>query len=110
MLDSFSQWLTDPAVQKLVASLAGLLVIALVVQLLHRAATHRIQQTDTRHRVRRLINFAGYLAGFLLIAFVVAEEKGHLTIAVGVATAAVAFSLQEVIASIAWRGGSCNES
>jgi hypothetical protein len=51
--------------------------------------------------VRRLINLAGYLVAFLLVAFVVAEEKGHLTIAVGVATAAVAFSLQEVIASIA---------
>jgi small-conductance mechanosensitive channel len=101
MLDSIDQWSTDPAVQKLVASLVGLIVIVIVVQMLHRAVTHRIQQTDTRHRVRRLINFAGYLAGFLLIAFVVAEEKGHLTIAVGVATAAIAFSLQEVIASIA---------
>ncbi len=101
MLDTFTQWLADPAVQKLVASLVGLLVIALIVQLLHRAVIHRIQQTGTRHRVRKVINFAGYLAGFLLVAFVVAEEKGHLTIAVGVATAAVAFSLQEVIASVA---------
>lgn len=101
MLDSINQWLTDPAVQKIAASLVGVLVIGLVVQLLHRAVTHRIRQTDTRHRVRRLINIAGYLAGFLLVAFVVAEEKGHLTIAVGVATAAIAFSLQEVIASVA---------
>jgi len=101
MPDLLNQWLADPAVQKIVASLAGLLIIGLVVQLLHRAVTHRIQQTDTRHRVRRLINFAGYLAGFLLVAFVIAEQKGHLTIAVGVATAAVAFSLQEVIASVA---------
>ncbi len=101
MLDSINQWLADPAVQKLVASLVGLLIIAFAVQLLHRMVTHRIQQTDTRHRVRKVINFAGYLAAFLLIAFVVAEEKGHLTIAVGVATAAVAFSLQEVIASVA---------
>jgi small-conductance mechanosensitive channel len=101
MVDTLNQWLTDPVVQKLVASLVGLLVIAFVVQLLHRAVTHRIQQTDTRHRVRKIINFAGYLAAFLLIAFVLAEEKGHLTIAVGVATAAVAFSLQEVIASVA---------
>ena len=101
MLDISSQWLADPAAQKLVAAVAGLLIIGFVVQLLHRAVTHRIQQTDARHRGRKLINFAGYLAGFLLIAFVVAEEKGHLTIALGVATAAVAFSLQEVIASVA---------
>jgi len=101
VLDSLNQWLTDPAVQKLVVSLVGLLIIGLVVQLLHRAVTHRIQQTETRHRVRKVINFAGYLVAFLLVAFVVAEEKGHLTIAVGVATAAVAFSLQEVIASVA---------
>jgi len=101
MQDTIDQWLTDPAVQKIVASLVGVLIIVLAVQLLHRSVTHRIQQTDTRHRVRRLINFAGYLAAFLLVAFVVAEQKGHLTIAVGVATAAVAFSLQEVIASIA---------
>jgi small-conductance mechanosensitive channel len=101
MLDTFNQWLADPAMKKLVASLVGLLVIGFVVQLLHRTVTHRIQQTGTRHRVRKLINFAGYLAGFLLVAFVLVEEKGHLTIAVGVATAAVAFSLQEVIASVA---------
>jgi len=59
MLDSFNQWLADPTVQKLVASLVGLLIIGFVVQLLHRAVARRIQQTDTRHRVRKLINFAG---------------------------------------------------
>ncbi len=101
MLDMFYQWSSDPALQKIVASLIGLICIVIVVQLLHRAVTHRIQQTGTRHRVRKAINFAGYLAGFLLIAYIVAEEKSHLTIAVGVATAAVAFSLQEVIASVA---------
>jgi small-conductance mechanosensitive channel len=101
MPDYLKEWLSDPAVQKVVASVVGLLIIGFVVQLLHRTVTHRIQQTDARHRVRKLINSAGYLAGFLLIAFVVAKERGHLTIAVGVATAAVAFSLQEVIASIA---------
>ncbi len=101
MLDSVNQWLVDPTVQKVAASAVGLLLIGFIVQLLQRAVTHRIQQTSTRHRVRRLINFAGYLAAFLLVAFVVVEEKGHLTIALGVATAGVAFSLQEVIASVA---------
>jgi small-conductance mechanosensitive channel len=101
MLNSLDQWLVNPTAQKVVAAVAGLLIIGFVVQLLHRAVTHRIQQTDTRHRVRKLINFAGYLAGFLLIAFILAAEKGHLTVAVGVATAAIAFSLQEVITSVA---------
>jgi small-conductance mechanosensitive channel len=101
MLDSINQWLTDPTVRKLVASVVGLLIIGFIVQILHRTVTHRIQQTGMRHRVRKLINFAGYLAGLLLVAYIVVEEKTHLTIAVGVATAAVAFSLQEVIASVA---------
>jgi len=101
MPDYLKEWLSDPVVQKIVASLVGLMIIGFVVQLFHRTVTHRIQQPDIRHRVRKLINLAGYLAGFLLIAFVVAEEKGHLTITIGVATAAVAFSLQEVIASVA---------
>jgi small-conductance mechanosensitive channel len=101
MLNTLYQWLANPTVQKIVVAVVGLLMIGFVVQLLHRAVTHRIQQADARHRVRKLIDFAGYLAGFLLIAFILAAEKGHLTIAVGVATAAVAFSLQQVIASVA---------
>ena len=42
-----------------IVAVAGLIVIGIVVQLFHRAVTQRIPQTETRHRVRRLINVGG---------------------------------------------------
>jgi small-conductance mechanosensitive channel len=95
------RWLFDPMVGKIIFSVIGVLIIAVIVRFLHRSLARRITHTDTRYRVRKMITFTGYLAGILFITIVFSDQLGHLTVAFGVAGAGVAFALQEVIASIA---------
>jgi small-conductance mechanosensitive channel len=95
------RWLFDPTVGKIIASLIGVLIIAIIVRFLHRSLARRITHHDARYRARKLITFAGYLAGILFITIVFSDQLGHLTVAFGVAGAGVAFALQEVIASVA---------
>jgi small-conductance mechanosensitive channel len=95
------RWLFDPTVGKIIVSLIGVLIIAIIVRFLHRSLARRITHHDARYRARKLITFAGYLAGILFITIVFSDQLGHLTVAFGVAGAGVAFALQEVIASVA---------
>jgi small-conductance mechanosensitive channel len=95
------RWLFDPMVGKIIVSLIGVLIIAVIVRFFHRSLARRIRHPDTRYRARKLITFLGYLAGILFITIVFSDQLGHLTVAFGVAGAGVAFALQEVIASVA---------
>jgi small-conductance mechanosensitive channel len=96
----FERWLFDPTVGKIIVSLIGVLIIAVIVRFLHRSLARRIAHHDTRYRARKLITFAGYLAGILFITIVFSDQLGHLTVAFGIAGAGIAFALQEVIASV----------
>jgi small-conductance mechanosensitive channel len=95
------RWLFDPMVGKIIVSIIGVLIIAVIIRFLHRSFAYRIKHPDTRYRARKLITFLGYLAGVLFITIVFSDQLGHLTVAFGVAGAGVAFALQEVIASVA---------
>jgi small-conductance mechanosensitive channel len=101
MQSFLERWLFDPMVGKIIVSIIGVLIIAVIVRFLHRSFAYRIKHPDTRYRARKLITFLGYLAGVLFITVVFSDQLGHLTVAFGVAGAGVAFALQEVIASIA---------
>jgi small-conductance mechanosensitive channel len=98
---TFSAWLYDPTVGKIVAVIAGVLVITLMTRMVGRVLLTRIDSTDTRYRIRKLVNAAGTLAAVILITVVFSNKLGNLTVAFGVAGAGIAFALQEVIASIA---------
>jgi small-conductance mechanosensitive channel len=101
MGDFFSQWTLTPTAEKLIIVGVGVGVIALLVRLLRRPLTGRIDDKDTRYRIRKLVTFAGYGAVAILVAAVFNDRLGSLAVVFGVAGAGVAFALQEVIASIA---------
>jgi small-conductance mechanosensitive channel len=101
MQGNLTQWLDNPTVRGALISIVGVLVIAIFVRLMQRSFDRRIQQSDVRYRVRKLIVFLGYLTAFVFITTVFKDQLGHLTVAFGVAGAGIAFALQEVIASIA---------
>lgn len=94
-------WLLDPAVGKLVAAAAGILIIIVVVRFSQRYFARYVKEPDTRYRVRKIIGIIGYLSGVLLLGAIFSDRLGKLTVAFGVAGAGIAFALQEVIASIA---------
>jgi small-conductance mechanosensitive channel len=99
--DYIKKWIFDPTIGKIVFVVIGIIVINVLMRIAKRALLSRIDETQNRYRFRKIINFFGALAGFILITVVFSDRLGNLTVAFGVAGAGVAFALQEVIASIA---------
>jgi small-conductance mechanosensitive channel len=94
-------WLFDPLLGKMIAALAAVVVIIILVRFLQGSVSRYIQHSVSRYRARKFVTFLGYLAGFVVILTVFSDRLGGLTVAFGVAGAGIAFSLQEVIASVA---------
>ncbi len=94
-------WFDNPLVRKALASAIAILVIVVAVRVINRWFRRLIPDTDMRYRSRKVVAFLGYLAAFLVITAIFAQQLGSLTVAFGVAGAGIAFALQEVIASIA---------
>lgn len=101
MEKAIEDWLYDPLVGRIVAVLVVLTILVVVLNLLKRTLSRRISDSNTRYRVKKILTFASYLAGLILIATIFSDKLGGLTVAFGVAGAGIAFALQEVIASVA---------
>jgi small-conductance mechanosensitive channel len=101
MEDFITKSFSDPLVQKIVIAIIGIIVINVIFRLLRRYLGRQIKDTNNRYRIRKFISFIGYL---IVILFVLTTFRAHLNdihIAVGIAGAGIAFSLQEVIVSLA---------
>ena len=101
LLSVVSEWLFDPTVGKIVAVIAGIIIINVLTRVARRVLLGRIESNSTRYRLRKLINAGGALITVILVTIVFSNKLGNLTVALGVAGAGIAFALQEVIASIA---------
>ncbi len=101
MKDFLDRWLFNPVTGRLTAALLGIVIVIVVVRLLQKALSQRIKDTDTKYRVRKSVTLGGYLLAVVVLTVVFSDKLGNLTVALGVAGAGIAFSLQEVIASIA---------
>ncbi|MEN6318057.1 MAG: mechanosensitive ion channel domain-containing protein [Syntrophaceae bacterium] len=97
----FTTWFLDPTVGKIFATITGILIIAVITRAVRVVLLSRIKGTDTRYRLRKLVNFVGSLVAVILVTVVFSNKLGNLTVAFGVAGAGIAFALQEIIASIA---------
>lgn len=94
-------WWQVPLVGQSLAAVIGEGAIVLVVKLLQATLIRRLADADSRYYARKLVTLGGWLAVALLITVVFRDRLGGLTVAIGVASAGIAFALQEVIGSIA---------
>ncbi len=94
-------WLGTPLVTKAFVAVIGTLVIVLVVRIAQTSLIRSLRDPDSRYYARKLVTLGGYLSALLLLTIVFRDRLGGLTVAIGVASAGIAFALQEVIASIA---------
>ena len=92
-------YLYNPTVGKLVAVIAGILLVVVLVRFVQKVLGRRVASTEVRYRARKFVSFAGYFVSILVITVVFSDKLGGVT--VGVAGAGIAFALQEVIASVA---------
>jgi small-conductance mechanosensitive channel len=95
------QWLADPTVRKMAIVLTGVLVISIASRLLRRSLPRYLASADSRYYARKIITFLGYSGALILVVSVFRDSLGGLSVAIGVASAGIAFALQEVIASVA---------
>lgn len=80
----------------------GAVIVAAMTFAIRYTNSH-IATADQRRRVRKLITLAGICAIALVAAFTFSNSLASLTVSLGVAGAAVAFALQQVLASgVAW--------
>ncbi|MCP9766858.1 mechanosensitive ion channel family protein [Lacihabitans sp. LS3-19] len=101
MAIKFEEFFQNLAFTKLWIFLLGVITIWLLVRLLKNKVFVKIQDNESRYRAQKL---SGGLAAVLSILFAIilwSDKLGGFTMALGVAGAGIAFSLQEVIASFA---------
>lgn len=101
MIDSLRDWMSNPTVEKLLIVIGGVLVIYFLSMIVKRMVRGRIDDSDTRYRVRKFISLFSYILVLILLGAVFSEHLGGVLVGVGVLGAGIAFALQEVIVSFA---------
>ncbi|KAA5826231.1 mechanosensitive ion channel family protein [Algibacter amylolyticus] len=101
-IEYIKEWLsTNPLIWNVIRFLAILFVILLGVQLVRRYLKKHISNTVIRYKSQKAIEIIGYgLLIFLAITYFSGSIK-DFTIIIGLFTAGLAFTLQELILSIA---------
>jgi small-conductance mechanosensitive channel len=93
--------LNEPLYLKIIIGLVGMVLILGLAQLIQRTVTKSVESPDLRYRMRKMVAFLGYMLVILYLAGVFSEQLHSIAVALGVASAGIAFALQEVIVSIA---------
>jgi small-conductance mechanosensitive channel len=93
--------LRTPLAEQVLTALIGLLVLWLCVALARSATTRYVQDAESRYKMRKILGFAGILLGVLYLAGVFSQNLRNLTIALGVAGAALALAMRGVAIGVA---------
>jgi small-conductance mechanosensitive channel len=99
--DLLGVWVQSQLFSQILIAIAGILIIVFIVRFMHRTVSGQIKQPETRYKFRKLTTFAGYVIAVMFLLSVFINQLGNFTVAFGIASAGIAFALQEVIASVA---------
>ncbi|MEQ9423165.1 MAG: mechanosensitive ion channel [Cyclobacteriaceae bacterium] len=100
-MEDIKSIIQDPTIQNLIFAVFIILLIILAIKIGHRILSRYIKNKTTRYTARKFLSFIGYLLAGVAIITIYNYELSSLTIALGVASAGIAFALQEVIVSVA---------
>ncbi|MFN2111244.1 MAG: mechanosensitive ion channel family protein [Anaerolineae bacterium] len=101
MPDLLSVWLQSQLFSQILIAAVGILIIVFIVRFLQRTVSGQIKQPEMRYKFRKLTTFTGYVIAVMFLLSVFVNQLGNFTVAFGIASAGIAFALQEVIASVA---------
>ncbi|MCX7546719.1 mechanosensitive ion channel family protein [Xanthomarina sp. F1114] len=93
--------LENPTIYSILQFVLMVAVVLLVIQLLRRFLRKNIQDTTARYKSQKTIEFIGYVLLVILSFSYVTGNIKDLTLAIGLFSAGIAFTLQELILSIA---------
>ena len=102
LIEDIKIWISEnPFVVGIVKYLLWVLFIIIVIKLTRRVLRRRISNTSARYKSQKGIEILGYILLILLSLFYFSGSMKNFTIAIGVFTAGIAFTLQELILSLA---------
>lgn len=90
----------NPGIDRILWLSLGLFLILILVQIAKKVLGKRVK-VENWYKAKKIVNAAGYVLFVLLVLGVYSHRLSGLTVALGVASAGIAFALQEVIASVA---------
>jgi small-conductance mechanosensitive channel len=90
-----------PLSVKLASAILGILVFHPVFRLLETILPRHFERADARYRVRKFVVFVGYILAILFLVVLFEDRLRQLSLALGLAGAAIVVSLQDSIASLA---------
>ena len=100
-MELLNEWIAKPWVVRILKLVVYLFLVTMLVRLAKAGAGGSIKDTDARYRVRKVLTFAGYGAGALVMLSTFSGQLGGFTVVLGAASVGIGFALQEVIVSIA---------
>lgn len=101
MEEQIRRILFDPTVGKITTIIIGVAIIWIIIKAIQKNLFSKIKDNDNRYKANKFSGFFGYLMTIILLTVVFSDKLQGLTVAIGVAGAGIAFSLQEVIVSFA---------
>jgi small-conductance mechanosensitive channel len=101
MIDTIKVILRIPAVRAMLVVLLTVVVTAIAVRLVKSGIRSRVEDADLRYRASKIPSVVGYFVVLVVLGTQVADKFSGFTVALGAASAGIAFALQEVIASFA---------
>ena len=101
MEEQIKNILFDPIIGKIATIIIGVAIIWVIIKAIQRNLFSKIKSIDSRYKAIKFSGFLGYLLTIILLTVVFSDKLGGLTVALGVAGAGIAFSMQEIIVSFA---------
>ncbi|NLO06195.1 MAG: mechanosensitive ion channel [candidate division WS1 bacterium] len=93
--------LANPMVIRVLTAIGGLIVVLVITRLSSSYIGRWIVDADMRYRARKVVTSSIWLAYAIYLLLLFSQSLGQAAVALGVASAGIAFALQEVILSLA---------
>jgi small-conductance mechanosensitive channel len=101
-MDTLFEFLNHPTVVKTLKLVLWVAVIITAVGLLRKLAKQRIENSTYRYKTQKFIEIVGYiLIALVIIMFATLDSVKDYTLIIGLFTAGITFTLQELILSVA---------
>lgn len=101
MVEKIKELWQEPITQKIVIIVIGILIIWLLLRLINSRLISKIKDNDHSYKAKKLNTFIGYFLTIILLLIVFRDRLGDISVTLGIASAGIAFALQEVIVSFA---------
>ncbi|ARV16653.1 mechanosensitive ion channel family protein [Polaribacter sp. SA4-12] len=98
---NFKSLLDNPTFINIASVFILFIIVYILVKISQKSATRLTKENTSKYKVRKLINFFGYLVFVIGVMFIYNSKLSGFGTAIGVAGAGIAFALQEIIVSIA---------